>query len=501
MAGSTVASTAPEPVAPARWYDKWRWYEISTSKEEKALLFKLDFMILTFGCLTFFTKASFSVVNMQFLDLQAFQNAYVSGMKEDIGMEGNDLQYTTGVFQAGYCAAMIPSNIILTRVRPNLLIPAFEVLWGILTLLTAYAKDVKHVYIIRFFSGVFECVAYPGVIYCIGCWYKSTEISRRLSLFYIAGPLGTMFAGYFQTACYTNLNGVNGLAGWRWLFIVCGCITLPVAILGLTVFPARPDSKHPSWLLTADQITLARRRVSEGGSEAPKVKFDRKAITDVFKGWHWYAFVALYYVFNQAMITNGQPFNLYLKAHDDRYSISQINNLPTGQSAISIVAALIGCYWADATGKRWLPSIWICGFMTIGAICMAAWNIPEGLKFFAFYVAGLGGALNPLFMSWASEVTFRSAEERAVVVSSMNAVGQALLAGLNIVTFPTPQAPRFKFGWYWVMANNILQFGLVLVIMTLHNREKKSMEILEGQAEDIEQIKVANTTKGDDESA
>ncbi|KAI8159890.1 Pantothenate transporter FEN2 [Colletotrichum sp. SAR 10_70] len=468
MAGSTVASTAPEPVAPGRWYDKWRWYELSTSKEEKALLFKLDFMILTFGCLTFFTKASLSV----FLDLQAFQNAYVSGMKEDIGMEGNDLQYTTGVFQAGYCAAMIPSNIILTRVRPNLLIPAFEVLWGILTLLTAYAKDVKHVYIIRFFSGVFECVAYPG-----------------------------MFAGYFQTACYTNLNGVNGLAGWRWLFIVCGCITLPVAILGLTVFPARPDSKHPSWLLTADQITLARRRVSEGGSEAPKVKFDRKAITDVFKGWHWYAFVALYYVFNQAMITNGQPFNLYLKAHDDRYSISQINNLPTGQSAISIVAALIGCYWADATGKRWLPSIWICGFMTIGAICMAAWNIPEGLKFFAFYVAGLGGALNPLFMSWASEVTFRSAEERAVVVSSMNAVGQALLAGLNIVTFPTPQAPRFKFGWYWVMANNILQFGLVLVIMTLHNREKKSMEILEGQAEDIEQIKVANTTKGDDESA
>lgn len=65
MAGSTVASTAPEPVTPARWYDKWRWYELSTSKEEKALLFKLDFMILTFGCLTFFTKASFSVGNMQ----------------------------------------------------------------------------------------------------------------------------------------------------------------------------------------------------------------------------------------------------------------------------------------------------------------------------------------------------------------------------------------------------------------------------------------------------
>jgi MFS transporter, ACS family, pantothenate transporter len=52
----------------------------------------------------------------QFLDLQALQNAYVTGMKEDIGMEGNDLQYTTAVFQAGYCAMMIPANILLTRV-------------------------------------------------------------------------------------------------------------------------------------------------------------------------------------------------------------------------------------------------------------------------------------------------------------------------------------------------------------------------------------------------
>lgn len=51
------------------------------------------------------------------------------------------------------------------------------------------------------------------------------------------------------------------------------------------------------------------------------------------------------------------------------------------------------------------------------------------------------------------------------------------------------------------MVNNILQCGLVLGIMVLHNREKKSMEVLEGEAEDVEQIKVNNATKGDDESA
>ena len=99
---------------------------------------------------------------------------------------------------------------------------------------------------------------------------------------------------------------------------------------------------------------------------------------------------------------------------------------------------------------------------------------------FAFYVVGLGNALNPLFMSWASEATFKSAEERALTVGSMNAFGQAILAGLNIVTFPTPKAPRFHFGWWWVMANNYVQILLVVVILFLHEREKKAELILPG---------------------
>lgn len=274
---------------------------------------------------------------------------------------------------------------------------------------------------------------------------------------------------------------------------------MPVALLGAIVFPARPDAKNPSWILTADEIVLARKRVNRDGAESPKVKLDKGVFATIFKSWHWYAFVALYYVFNQSMITNGSPFNLYLKAHKDIYTIGEINNYPTGQSAMSIVAALVGCYWADASGKRWLPSIWIGGLMSFGSLCMAIWNIPVGLKFFSFYIAGLGGGLNPLFMSWASEVTFKSAEERAVTIASMNAIGQALLAGLNIVTFPTPSAPRFKFGWWWVWANSLAQIAIVILIMVLHNREKRRDTIIDGEnTDDPESIIVEDLKKDHD---
>ncbi|KAK1593476.1 uncharacterized protein LY79DRAFT_579304 [Colletotrichum navitas] len=72
---------------------------------------------------------------------------------------------------------------------------------------------------------------------------------------------------------------------------------------------------------------------------------------------------------------SGQAFRFYLKAHNDGYSVSNINNLPTGQSTFCIVAVLVVCRWADVTGKRWLSSILIRGLMDVVSIYMAAWNI------------------------------------------------------------------------------------------------------------------------------
>jgi MFS transporter, ACS family, pantothenate transporter len=70
--------------------------------------------------------------------------------------------------------------------RPAIVIPAFELIWGILTLSTAYVHNVTQLYIIRFLSGIFECVAFPGVIYCIGCWYKKDEIGKPQQAYEIA---------------------------------------------------------------------------------------------------------------------------------------------------------------------------------------------------------------------------------------------------------------------------------------------------------------------------
>lgn len=137
------------------------------------------------------------------------------GMKEDLHLHGNQINYITAVFWASYCTSMIPACYLLTRTRINIALPTLEVGWGLFTFGCAWAQNLNTIYAMRFFVGICESCSFTGVIYVIGSWYKPTEITRRVAFFYIASPLGTMFAGYLQAAVYTNLDNSHGLEGWR----------------------------------------------------------------------------------------------------------------------------------------------------------------------------------------------------------------------------------------------------------------------------------------------
>jgi ACS family pantothenate transporter-like MFS transporter len=119
-----------------------------------------------------------------------------SGMREDLDIVGNELNYITATFWASYCTFMIPACYFMTHYPANVVLPALEIGWGLSTFGLAWAQNVETLYAMRFLTGMFECCSFTGTIYVIGSWYKPKEIGRRVSLFFIASPLGTMFAGY-----------------------------------------------------------------------------------------------------------------------------------------------------------------------------------------------------------------------------------------------------------------------------------------------------------------
>lgn len=69
-----------------------------------------------------------------------------------------------------------------------------------------------------------------------------------------------MFSGYLQAGVYTGMNGLHGLAGWRWLFIMCGVINVPGAIWGFFAIPDSPFNTRVFYL-SQDEINLAKDRM------------------------------------------------------------------------------------------------------------------------------------------------------------------------------------------------------------------------------------------------
>lgn len=93
-----------------------------------------------------------------------------------------------------------------------------ELGWGLFTLLQYRVQSYAELMAYRFFVGLFEAPFFPGVHFVLGSWYRGDEYGRRGGLFYIGLTLGTLTASLIQAGTSANLDGVHGLAGWRWMY-------------------------------------------------------------------------------------------------------------------------------------------------------------------------------------------------------------------------------------------------------------------------------------------
>lgn len=284
-------------VKPVKSWKGYLWDTWEYPADQRHLLFKVDAFVLTFASIGYFLKN---------IDQTNVNNAYLSGMEEDLSMYGNQLVTSTSIWTVGYVIGQIPSNLILTRVSPRWVIPALELGWGICTFCTSSVQSYGSLYALRFLVGLFEYVTmippllawplnartnrsgfYPGIHYMLGSWYTPQEIGKRAMIFWLAGSVGTMFSGFLQAAAYTNLDGVHGYAGWRWLFIIDGIITLPLALLGFIFFPNDPQDKKKTWWISESEHELAASRMKAIG-RAGKKPWTKAKVKKIFLSWHTY---------------------------------------------------------------------------------------------------------------------------------------------------------------------------------------------------------------------
>ncbi|RDW76933.1 hypothetical protein BP6252_04986 [Coleophoma cylindrospora] len=351
-------------------------------------------------------------------------------------------------------------------------LPTLEVIWGVLTFCQSRVANVYQLYALRFLVGVAEAPVFAGTHFILGKFphLKKEELFKRAGTWFLCNALGTMFSGYLQTAAYTNLNGVGGLSGWRWLFVIDGIITIPIAFIGFFVFPGIPQSPKTTFF-SDEEIEYSKKRLRDNGTVRPgKVNLD--VFKRTLKRWHIWVFMLAYVCLINSSYPSGY-MSLWLKA--EKFSVPQVNKLPTVISAISIVSS-----WLGTTLAAIYPSWAIFAIPTISGIfsatCMTVWNIPKPLMFIAWYAYGLQGCLSPILYSIVNVVLRDDAEERAVVISAMMTAGYSTYIWVPLLLFPTLDAPRWKKGWPTGIAFYSGLFFLFCLSLVLFRRDEKIKE-------------------------
>lgn len=394
-------------------------------------------------------------------------------MVKDLGLTSTQFGLATTLFYIAYISFGIPSNLVLARIGARKWIGSIMIAWGLASTATMFATSPQSLYFFRILVGITEAGFLPGMLLYLTYWFPSAYRARANALFMIAMPV-TAAVGSAISGVILGMDGMLGLKGWQWLFLLEG---LPASILGVVVYFYLNDSPQQArWLTTLEKTTLARMLAAEHKADpvakpaGAKPSAAKTSLLSELTSSTVLKFSVAYFclVNSLAMVAVWTP--LIVKSFSSGASNTTIGLL----AAIPQVCTVIGMIWwgrrSDrAQERRWhtvLPMLLAAAGWLITAyssqpalqlmgVCLAStgaytamsifWTTPDQALSFTARALGIavinavgniGSALNPLVVGWLKDAT-QSFATGLVYASILLVVGCAIM-----LILPIPRTPR-----------------------------------------------------------
>ncbi len=174
-------------------------------------------------------------------------------MNKDLGLTPYIYGFGAGIFFLGYFIFEVPSNVILDKVGARVWIARIMVTWGIVSASAALATGPDSFLVIRFLLGAAEAGFFPGMILYFTYWYPARYRGRVISTLFLAQPIANALASAASGAILT-MDGLLGLKGWQWVFILEALPAVVLAVVVLKVMTDRPAVA--SWLSSDEKAWL-----------------------------------------------------------------------------------------------------------------------------------------------------------------------------------------------------------------------------------------------------
>jgi len=334
-------------------------------------------------------------------------------MNKALGFSATVFGLGSGIFFIGYFLFEIPSNLILEKVGARRWIARILLTWGIISALNAFVWSSTSFYSVRFLLGLAEAGYYPGIILFLTWWFPARYRARMIAQFMTAIPVavvtGSIVSGYLL-----QLDGVLGLQGWQWLFII---EALPAVVLSVVVYFYLTDGPaDANWLSPAQREWLSKRLA---GERSQRESIRSYGLAETLRNGRVWALTLIYFGQN----VTGYGLVLFLPQIVKRFGLS---NVETGfvtalPYLFGIVALLAWGIYSDRTGSR----SGLCGIacLVYAAALMSCLVLDNPVfMMIAIIIAQMAAAgIAPNF--WALPTAMLTGSAAAGGIALINAVG------------------------------------------------------------------------------
>lgn len=217
---------------------------------EKSTIKKISLHLMPLFTIGYFL-ASLDRVNVGFAALQ---------MNNDIDLSATSFGFGAGLFFIAYCLCAIPCNMLMVKIGAKRWLSAVMITWGILSACMVTVQGPISFYILRFLLGIAEAGFFPGVIYYFTLCFPKKYRGRMVAILMMALPVSSVI-GSPLSAMLLNADGIMGIKGWHWLFIIEG---LPATLLGLLSIRLLPTQiNQAKWLSAVQRQWLSNQIASQ----------------------------------------------------------------------------------------------------------------------------------------------------------------------------------------------------------------------------------------------
>jgi ACS family tartrate transporter-like MFS transporter len=175
-------------------------------------------------------------------------------MNQNLGFSPAVFGFGAGIFFLGYFLFQVPANLIMQRIGARRWMFSIMLVWGLISAANAFIQGSASFYVLRFTLGVAEAGFFPGMLLYLTYWFPQAYLARFTASFMTGIPLAFIIGGPLSSLIL-EMDGIGGLRGWQWLFLIEG---LPAFILAFVALKSLPDGPaHASWLTANEKALIA----------------------------------------------------------------------------------------------------------------------------------------------------------------------------------------------------------------------------------------------------